>query len=58
MTHSGDDALQRRGQVHTWVLPDTATRDGRMFRRFRVLQTGLNSNKHRCVVSVANFLFA
>jgi hypothetical protein len=56
MTHSGDEALQRRGQVYTWVLPEAVTKDGHMYRRFRVQQTGLNSNRHRCVILLFSYV--
>ncbi len=42
--HVNDVSLDRKGAVHTWMLPAGASQ--RAYRTFRIRQTGENSNKH------------
>jgi hypothetical protein len=41
-SHKKEEALNRKGASHTWVLPKTK----KPYRHFRILQTGKNSNGH------------
>jgi len=42
MRHSNDCSLSEKGATHTWPIPTQAR-----FSKWRIRQTGLNSNKHK-----------
>ena len=44
MAHHDDQSLQKKGQGHTWKIHEKF--HGKMYKSFRITQTGLNSNNH------------
>jgi hypothetical protein len=50
VTHRNDTALDEKGATHTWRIKNSGGGDGheyqRMYRMFRLIQTGRNSNNN------------